>query len=890
MPALHAYATAPPPLVGRSDLLRELVVLSAERPGVIVVAGEPGAGTTRVAREAAARLAIDGAVLIDADGDGPGQERLARALEEAGHRPDLAFEARLRPMVALMGDVGDESTSVRAQARRLEGSRALAIYTARDVIPDTVTFELGRLSPEDSARLAVAASPEIDLEAAEAVGELGDGLPGRIVPLALAARRWAGGDAPLPIPGGLLRWARARLEPVDPLAREIARWAAVAGTPTGTQALARICRMDAAHVERALASLTAAGILEELDGPPGPRWTFRDRLVAAALAAELGGAERRRRHAAALVSARSWGASTPAELLRHAVGAADAEAVVDYGVRSAEAARAEGAPRRALVDADRALTWWSPGMAPARRLAALYERGMALLDLSAWSEAADDLEEAAEGWRDLHETDAALASAFAASNARWSLGQHDAALTFLRGHLGDGREPGAAASVGRAEALAQAAGMAVMASRFADALGLAQEARSEALEVEADEVATRALIFEGMAESGRGSPGGLAHLARARSQGEQTVGAGQRNETLAMIHESHVLLALGRPDEAAARARAGAARAGELALVDHGLVLTGNLGEALAAAGELAEAREELERAAEGWTALGRGTPSPADPGLAWLLYAEGHIDEALRHYRSLTGVAAEGAVFEQITPVATGHALAASTAGAEAEAQGVLASAMRAWADTDDRLTSIPLLAAVAEVADMVQAARATGALANMAAHGSPLAGPFHALAEGQLTHRRGMPDAAAHLRTAAAGFAAMGMRWWGARALFAAGTLDGRTERAADDLLAARRIFREMGAGGWRRRAEARLRAIGRRIPTRSALPFNPSAGLSARELEVLEQLSLGLRNRDIGARLFISERTVARHLAQIYTKLGVPNRTSAVRAAHERGLIAS
>ena len=113
--------------------------------------------------------------------------------------------------------------------------------------------------------------------------------------------------------------------------------------------------------ERSLASLTAVGILEELDGPPGPRWTFRDRLVAAALAAELGGAERRRRHAAALVSARSWGASTPAELLRHAVGAADAEAVVDYGVRSAEAARAEGAPRRALVDADRALTWWSAG-------------------------------------------------------------------------------------------------------------------------------------------------------------------------------------------------------------------------------------------------------------------------------------------------------------------------------------------------------------------------------------------------------------------------------------------------------------------------------------------------------------------------------------------------
>ena len=133
------------------------------------------------------------------------------------------------------------------------------------------------------------------------------------------------------------------------------------------------------------------------------------------------------------------------------------------------------------------------------------------------------------------------------------------------------------------------------------------------------------------------------------------------------------------------------------------------------------------------------------------------------------------------------------------------------------------------------------------------------------------------------------MGLRWWAARSLFAAGPADGRTDAAADDLLAARRIFRAMGADGWRRRAEARLRAIGRRIPTRSALHFTPSAGLSARELEVLEQLSLGLRNRDIGERLFISERTVARHLVQINTKLGVSNRTSAVRAAQERGLIA-
>ena len=151
-----------------------------------------------------------------------------------------------------------------------------------------------------------------------------------------------------------------------------------------------------------------------------------------------------------------------------------------------------------------------------------------------------------------------------------------------------------------------------------------------------------------------------------------------------------------------------------------------------------------------------------------------------------------------------------------------------------------------------------------------------------------RGGRGAARNLRAAADGYDALGLRWWGARSRFAAGLADGRSDAAADDLLAARRAFRAMGADGWRRRAEARLRAIGRRIPTRSRPPTTPGAGLSARELEVLAELALGLRNRDIGERLFISERTVARHLVQINAKLGVSNRTAAVRVAQEMGLL--
>ena len=62
-----------------------------------------------------------------------------------------------------------------------------------------------------------------------------------------------------------------------------------------------------------------------------------------------------------------------------------------------------------------------------------------------------------------------------------------------------------------------------------------------------------------------------------------------------------------------------------------------------------------------------------------------------------------------------------------------------------------------------------------------------------------------------------------------------------------------------------------------------------LNERELEVLEQLAHGARNKEIAERLFIVPRTVEYHLANIYAKLGVSNRTEAAREAMERGLVA-
>ncbi|MFD4672166.1 response regulator [Lentzea sp. NPDC058450] len=65
-------------------------------------------------------------------------------------------------------------------------------------------------------------------------------------------------------------------------------------------------------------------------------------------------------------------------------------------------------------------------------------------------------------------------------------------------------------------------------------------------------------------------------------------------------------------------------------------------------------------------------------------------------------------------------------------------------------------------------------------------------------------------------------------------------------------------------------------------------PVSALSAREREVLALVARGKTNREVGAALHISEATVKTHLQHVYAKLEVPDRASAVSAAHRRGLI--
>ncbi|HEX9683275.1 MAG TPA: LuxR C-terminal-related transcriptional regulator [Acidimicrobiales bacterium] len=67
----------------------------------------------------------------------------------------------------------------------------------------------------------------------------------------------------------------------------------------------------------------------------------------------------------------------------------------------------------------------------------------------------------------------------------------------------------------------------------------------------------------------------------------------------------------------------------------------------------------------------------------------------------------------------------------------------------------------------------------------------------------------------------------------------------------------------------------------------PSSLPAGLTAREAEVLSLVASGQTNKEIAATLHRSERTVARHLSNIFTKVGVTSRTAAAGFAYENGL---
>jgi len=100
---------------------------------------------------------------------------------------------------------------------------------------------------------------------------------------------------------------------------------------------------------------------------------------------------------------------------------------------------------------------------------------------------------------------------------------------------------------------------------------------------------------------------------------------------------------------------------------------------------------------------------------------------------------------------------------------------------------------------------------------------------------------------------------------------------DTAAMELDAARHVFSQLGAAPDLAAVEA--------LTCKQQL--DDAAGLSPREVEVLRLVAGGKTNHAIAAELFLSEKTVARHVSNIFTKLGVGSRTAAALYAFEHGI---
>jgi DNA-binding CsgD family transcriptional regulator/tetratricopeptide (TPR) repeat protein len=267
------------------------------------------------------------------------------------------------------------------------------------------------------------------------------------------------------------------------------------------------------------------------------------------------------------------------------------------------------------------------------------------------------------------------------------------------------------------------------------------------------------------------------------------------------------------------------------------------LGAAFYQRGELHRLRGEFSEADKAYQEASQRSRSP-EPGMALLHLAQGRIDAAVGGVR-------------------------------------------RALDQAKDRVARSRVLPACVEImlaADDVQAARsAADELAEIAASSEvPLLRGAAALAHGAVFLAEGNAQASLEsLRSACEEWEELEVPYETARARVLIGlayrTL-GDEDGAKMELDAAHRAFRQLGA----RPDLARLDALSGKGAPRAV------GGLTPREVEVLVLVARGKSNKEVAADLVISDRTVARHMSNIFTKLGVSTRTAASAFAFEHELV--
>jgi DNA-binding CsgD family transcriptional regulator len=266
----------------------------------------------------------------------------------------------------------------------------------------------------------------------------------------------------------------------------------------------------------------------------------------------------------------------------------------------------------------------------------------------------------------------------------------------------------------------------------------------------------------------------------------------------------------------------------------------GAAGLAMAERGDVLRLRGDLHGAAAAYDASVSFGHDP-QPGLALLWLAQRRTPAAIAAARRMLGETGDPVARSRLLPAAVDILLA----GGDVDAAGDLATELASIAESIGTAT-------VQARADHAGAAVAVAA-----------GDPSQALP--RLRRERGVWERLGARYDTACCRILLG------RALRALGD----EESAITELSAARRALAELGARPAEQEAAALIR------------PTLPS-GLTEREVEVLRLVAAGKTNPEIAAQLFLSEKTVGRHLSNIFAKIDVATRTAAAAFAYEHQLL--
>ncbi len=221
----------------------------------------------------------------------------------------------------------------------------------------------------------------------------------------------------------------------------------------------------------------------------------------------------------------------------------------------------------------------------------------------------------------------------------------------------------------------------------------------------------------------------------------------------------------------------------------------------------------------------------------------------------------------------------------AQGKAEAAAAAVRRALAQEPNRLMRARLLSAQVEIAiaggDVATATSASEELGVIARDYGSVA------LEAAAAFAQGRAELASDQAPAALGSLRRAWELWQAadcpfeaaetrRALGLACRQVGDADGAELALCSSLAVFEQLGATGESARTAELL----------GARP--PVAGLTSREIEVLRLVAAGKSNREIAADLYLSAKTVARHLSNIFCKIDVSSRAAATAFAYEHGLI--